>query len=63
MVTLNLDLNTTQSLLIEKIDKEKLSFLVSKVFDEYLEELKDEELSKQINNSKELDNLLNNIKF
>ncbi len=63
MVTLNLDLNTTQSLLIEKIDKEKLTFLFSKVFDEYLEELKDEELSKQINNSKELDNLLNNIKI
>ncbi|MDP2090509.1 MAG: hypothetical protein Q8K30_02825 [Candidatus Gracilibacteria bacterium] len=61
MTTINLEVNVSNEKLIKKADKTKLSFLVSRVFDEYIEELQDKELSKQIKNSKKLDVLLSNI--
>ena len=63
MATIMLDVDVKKEKLIKEIDKEKLSFLVSRVFDEYIEELQDLELSKQIKNSSELDSLLSNVKF
>jgi len=63
MTTITLDLDIKKGKLLKDLDKEKLSFLVSRVFDEYIEELKDLELSKQIMWSKKLDNLLSNVKF
>lgn len=62
MATISLNIDIPQKVLAD-IDKEKLSFLVSRVFEEYLEDLQDEKLSQQINNSKELDDLIANIKF
>jgi len=49
--------------LLKESDKEKLSFLVSRVFEEYLEDLQDEKLAKQIQKSGEIDYLLANIKL
>ncbi|MDD2871752.1 MAG: hypothetical protein PHS49_07230 [Candidatus Gracilibacteria bacterium] len=63
MTTINLEINVSNEKMIKQVDKKKLSFLVTRVFDEYIEELQDKELSKQINNSKKLDILLDNIKF
>ena len=62
MATISLNIDIPQKVLAD-IDKEKLSFLVSRVCEEYLEDLQEEKLSQQINNSKELDDLIANIKF
>ena len=60
-ITLNIDIKN--KIYIKNIDKKKLSFLVSKVFEEYIEELQDDKLSAEIKNSKELDKVLSNIKL
>jgi hypothetical protein len=60
-ITLNIDIKN--KIYIKNIDKKKLSFLVSKVFEEYIEELQDDKLSAEIKNSKELDKVLSNIKY
>jgi hypothetical protein len=55
MTTITLEINVSNDKLIKQVDKNKLSFLVSRVFDEYIEDIQDQELSKQIKNSKQLD--------
>jgi hypothetical protein len=61
-VDLKLDLkNTTFSL--NRKDEQNLSFIVSRAFEEYIENKQDEQLSSEIKNSKELDSILNNIKI
>ncbi len=63
MVTIQLDIDTKNERLLRNIDKETLSFLLSRVFEEYKEELQDQKLRKQILQSKELDDVLNSIKI
>ena len=63
MTILTLELTTKTSNYIRKANKKELSMLVSRVFEEYSEEIQDKKLAKQIKSSKELDNVLANIKF
>lgn len=62
-MTITLDLDIKNEKLLKDIDKTKLSFLVSRVFEEYFEELEDENLTNQIGNSKELSDLLSKVKM
>lgn len=63
MTTLTLELNVNTTKYIRKANKKELSLLVSRVFEEYSEEMQDKKLSKEIKSSNELDNVLANIKF
>jgi len=54
MATITIEVNSN-SLLLEKSNKRELSFLVSRVFEEYNEELQDRKLSREIKKSRELD--------
>lgn len=62
-MTITLDLDVKNEKLLKDLDKAKLSFLVSRVFEEYFEELEDEKLSKEIEKSKELNFLLSKVKM
>ena len=61
MTTINLDI--TWNIVLDKDDEKKLSFLVSRVIDEYFEEKQDDILINEIKESKQLDNIINDIKF
>ena len=64
MATLDLTLDIkNKNISFNEIDKEKLSFIITRVFDEYVEDLEDTKLSKEINNSEELKNIIANTKF
>lgn len=63
MTTLTLELTTNTSNYVRQANKKDLSLLVSRVFEEYSEEMQDKKLAKEIKSSKELDNVLANIKF
>lgn len=63
MTILTLELTTNTTNYIRKANKKDLSMLVSRVFEEYNEEMQDKELSKKIKWSKELDKILANIKL
>lgn len=62
-MTITLDLDVKNEKLLKNIDKAKLSFLVSRVFEEYIEELEDEKLSIEIKKSEELNTLLSKVKM
>ena len=62
-MTITLDLDVKNEKLLKNIDKAKLSFLVSRVFEEYIEELEDEKLSIEIKKSEELGALLSKVKM
>ena len=61
MTTINLDI--TWNIVLDKDDEKKLSFLVSRVIDEYFEEKQDDILINEIKESRQLDNIINDIKF
>ena len=63
MTELTIKLEDKVWTILKQIDKKTLTFLMYKVVEEYHEELEDRKLSKQIANSKEIDDLLNNFKF
>ena len=48
MTKLDLTLDINSDIEVCNFNKEELSFLVSKVFEEYIEELQDRELSRKI---------------
>ncbi len=59
-ITLELDIKNN-NFVIEEAEKQKLAFIVSKVYEEYLEDLQDKKLSEQINNSEELGEIIDKI--
>ena len=61
-ITLEVDIKNDNIVLGEE-DKQRLSFIVSRVYDEYIEEIQDLNLSEQIKESSELDTIINNIKM
>jgi hypothetical protein len=62
MTTLHLDIEVEKEISLSAWEKQKLNYLVQKVFDEYFEDLQDTALSQQIMNSSEIDDLLSKIK-
>jgi hypothetical protein len=64
MKTIDLKINLSKpNILINKEDEENLSFIVSRAFEEYMEQKQDKILSNEIKKSKELDKVLSNLKI
>jgi len=64
MATLDLTLDIKdRNISLNEIDKEKLSFIITRVFEEYLEDEEDKKLTQEINKSEDLKAIIANVKF